>query len=248
MEILITFFIFIFGLTIGSFLNVVILRLEKKESFLKGRSYCPHCKNTLSWFDLVPVFSFIWLGGKCRNCKKRVSWQYPLVELATATVFLLIYNLGLPIFSMLLLWFIASALVVIFVYDLRNYIIPDVVLFPAIIAALPYHISVHYLLAAGLASGFFLAIFLISRGKWMGFGDVKLAILLGLLLGFPNILAGLFLAFFFGAITGIASIVLNKKGLKSEMPFAPFLIFGTFLAMFWGSNLIEWYLHLFLKY
>jgi prepilin signal peptidase PulO-like enzyme (type II secretory pathway) len=103
----------------------------------------------------------------------------------------------------------------------------------------------NYLLAVLIGSGFFLAIFLVSKGVAMGFGDVKLAILLGLLLGFPNILVGLFLAFFFGAIIGIIMMFFGKKGFKSEIPFGPFLITGTFLAMFWGQQIISWYLNLF---
>ena len=224
-------FIFLFGLSVGSFLNVVILRLQKEEK-LTGRSYCPHCKHGLSWFDLIPVASFFTLGGKCRYCHAKISIQYPIVEIATGLIFLLIYNYQFSIINTVLLWYVAASLIVIFVYDLRDYIIPDIILFPAIVAALPYHISTNHFLAALLASGFFLIIFLISKGAWMGFGDVKLAVLLGLLLGFPNILLGLFLAFFFGAIIGIGAIVLNKKGLKSEMPFAPFLILGTFVALF----------------
>ncbi|MDO8530209.1 MAG: prepilin peptidase [bacterium] len=252
-------FIFLLGLSVGSFLNVVILRLQKEEK-LTGRSYCPHCKHMLAWTDLIPVASFLWLGGKCRYCHKKISGQYPLVEISTAAVFLLIANqVGIfDLTRLFFLWYIASVLIVIFVYDLKHYIIPDKILFPAIIITFAYHLVFnfyalfsHFLWAGLLASGFFASIYFISKGAWMGFGDVKLAVLLGLLLGFPNILLGLFLAFFFGAIIGMGAIFLNpstgsgqvKIGLKSEMPFAPFLILGTFIAMLWGEEIIGWYLH-----
>jgi len=270
---LINLFVFIFGLCIGSFLNCVIYRTELQEnmpkkdpnrkavSFLHGKSFCPHCKRTLSWKDLFPVFSYLFLLGKCRYCKKNISWQYPLVEIATGIIFLLIYNLKFEILNqfeilkysnilnLLFLFYIAGVLIAIFVYDLKHYLIPDKILFPAIAIAFIFRLlenfsSVpNFLLAVAIASGFFLAIFLVSKGKWMGFGDVKLAILLGLILGSPSILVGLFLAFFFGAIIGIILMLFNKKGLKSEIPFGPFLIAGTFIALFWAPEIISWYMH-----
>lgn len=257
MMFIINVFVFILGLSIGSFLNCVIYRLEKEESFVKGRSYCPHCKHQLIWLDLIPVASFLLLQGKCKYCHGKISIQYPLIEILTGLIFLLVFNLQPSIFNiagminLVFLLYIASALIIIFVYDLKYYLIPDNVLFPAIIVTFLYrlfYISLiwNYLLAIIIAFGFFLFIFLISKGKWMGFGDVKLAILLGLLLGFPNILVGLFLSFFLGAIIGISLIILNKKGLKSEMPFAPFLIMGTFVAMFFSQQIIQWYLQFFI--
>ena len=252
LKFLIYFFVFVFGVCIGSFLNCAIYRLEQKKK-ITGRSYCPKCKKQLSWMDLIPVLSFFILKGKCRNCRKSISWQYPLVELATGLLFLLIFDQGVPVFY----WVIACFLIIIFVYDLKHYIIPDKVLFPAIAVALAYDIFLlfatqrpllsffSFLIAVIAASGFFLAIFLVSGGKWMGFGDVKLAILLGLILGWPNILIGLFLSFFFGAIIGVAMMILRKKSIKSEIPFGPFLITGTLVALFWSQQIIQWYLSLF---
>jgi prepilin signal peptidase PulO-like enzyme (type II secretory pathway) len=263
-------FVFLLGLCIGSFLNCFIYRLEKNKG-LKGRSFCPHCKHTLNWKDLFPVFSFLFLSGRCRYCRKNISWQYPLVESATAVIFLLIFNLQFPlnsaelqravssgyIFNFLnlaFLFYIASSLILIFIYDLKHFIIPDKVLFPAIVVALIYdllslyqtpYVFINYFIAILVSSGFFFLIFFVSGGKWMGFGDVKLCILLGLLLGLQNILLALFLAFFFGAIIGVILMVIYKKGLKSEIPFGPFLIVGTFTAMFWGKTIIQWYLNFF---
>ena len=258
------FFVFALGLCVGSFLNCVIYRLEQKKS-LKGRSFCPRCEHKLCWKDLFPVFSFLFLGGKCRYCKAKISWQYPAVELVTAMIFLLIskYTINFTranfvvYLGLLFYFYIARALIIIFVYDLKHYIIPDKILFPAIFLTflnlifnfkfLPAQAGkiLNCAAAAALASGFFLAVFLITKGRGMGFGDVKLATLMGLLLGFPNILVALFLDFFFGAIMGIILMVAKKKSLKSEIPFGPFLIAGTFLSLFWGSEIIQLYFKLF---
>lgn len=245
------FFVFLLGLCIGSFLNCVIYRLEQKKS-ISGRSFCPHCKYSLAWKDLVPVLSFAFLSGKCRYCRKRISWQYPAVEISTGLIFLLIFNfVKFNFVSLAFLFYVASALIIIFIYDLKHYIIPDKILLPAIIIAFAYRIfespvAFHnYLLAAIMASGFFFAIFLVSAGKWMGFGDVKLAVLMGLLLGVKNVLTALFLAFLFGSIIGLMLMILKKKGLKSEIPFGPFLIAGTFFALFYGQQIASAYFNLF---
>ncbi len=253
MDVISGFFMVVLGLIIGSFVNCALYRIEQDESIL-GRSYCPHCKHQLSWMDLFPIVSFLYLGGKCRYCQAKISIQYPLVEVLYAALFLFIAcmtGFGQPLYLVFLLY-ICSALLAIFIYDAKHYLIPDVILLPAVVVAFLYRLSLpspqpwyYYVGAALLASGFFFIIFFISRETWMGFGDVKLALLLGLLLGFPNILAGLFLSFFIGAVVGIISLLAKKKGLKSQMPFAPFLITGTFIALFWGQQLIAWYLNLF---
>ena len=237
-------------------MNCVIYRLETGENFWKGRSYCPHCRHKLGLGDLIPVFSFLRLRGRCRYCQQKISWQYPLVELSTGIIFFLIAFTGVNNYAMAYL--LTPFLVVIFVYDLKHYIIPDKVIYPAIAMALISNIRcvrtvgifeysnietfVNPILAAILASGFFAVIVLASKGKWMGLGDVKLAFLMGLILGFPNVLAALFLAFFTGAIIGIGLIALGRKKMKSEVPFGPFLVTGTLIAMFWGEELINWYL------
>lgn len=285
MKIIFYLIIFVFGLVVGSFLNCVIYRLEKKKSFLKGRSFCPHCCHFLSWKDLIPVLSFLILRGRCRYCGKKISVQYPLVEISTGLLFLLI-ALSNSQFSFFLisdkllisnchflvnlfyLLIICSFLVIIFVYDLKHFIIPDKIVYPAVIIVLIYRLLgvlsfnhwnlfewrlkienwnflLHPLLAAAGASAFFLGIVLFSRGRWMGMGDVKMAFLMGLLLGFPSILAALFFAFFVGAIIGIGLILAKKRTLKSEVPFGPFLTVGTFIALLWGQKIVNWYLSLF---
>lgn len=259
--------VFVFGLAVGSFLNTVIHRLVPGESFLLKRSYCPKCKHVLAWHDLIPVLSFLYLKGRCRYCSKKISWQYPLVEVATGFLFVLIanYELGIRnyelinfenIISSLFLILTSCFLIVIFVYDLKYYIIPDKIVYPAVAGAVLYRFfeiwnfgNWHFFGIGNLGFGilpslFFLAIILLSMGQWMGMGDFKLAFLMGLFLGWPNILVALFFAFCFGAIIGIGLMIFGKKNLKSEVPFGPFLVTGTFFALFWGEIIISWYFNL----
>ncbi|TSC53529.1 MAG: leader peptidase (prepilin peptidase) / N-methyltransferase [Parcubacteria group bacterium LiPW_39] len=299
-------FVFLFGLAVGSFLNVVIHRLTAdhpensslpgwQRTVLCGRSHCPKCGQTLRWYDLIPVLSFFILRGRCRYCSQKISWQYPSVEIATALLFLLISNFQFPISNEIsnfkfqisnavnlgFLFFIISCLFVIFVYDLRHYIIPDKVLFPAIGISILYRLSEVFfrhaelvsasqeilkqvqddringalaiwrpflltMAAALAAAAFFLALVLITRGRGMGLGDVKLAFLMGLILGWPNILVALLLAFSSGALVGLSLIVAKRKTLKSQIPFGPFLIGGTLITFFFGSAIINWYFSFFL--
>ncbi len=240
-------------------MNSVIFRLQPDESFSAPRSFCPHCRHQLSWKDLIPLISFLLLGGKCRYCQKPISIQYPLVELATGIVFLLIFwhlNFGLDlafdIWILTLFHFLISCfLIIIFVYDLKHFIIPDRVIYPAIVTAIVFPAIglfasggnfYNSILSALGAAGFFLSIVLITRGRGMGIGDIKLAFLMGIFLGWPNILTALFIAFLSGAIIGTGLIFLKKKNLKSEVPFGPFLVAGTFISLFWGQTIINWYL------
>ncbi len=238
--------------------------MGQEHTALQGRSYCPSCKHALSWQDLVPLLSFLILAGRCRYCKTRISFEHPLSEFVVGFVFLLIFwkvgpeDLG-DVFSLLYVWVMASFFMVIFLYDLRNYLIPDKILYPAIlVSGIWYVVSsiffdlyttyeiLNTIYSALGAGAFFWAIHAVSRGAWMGFGDVKLAFLLGLFLGWPSILVAMFWAFLLGAVFGLILVALKKKGLKSEVPFAPFLITGTAIAFFLGSYVINWYLGLFL--
>ena len=208
-------FFFILGTIVGSFLNVVILRLKKNESILKKRSYCPNCKKKLAWDELIPLVSFLIQKGKCRKCGKKISLQYPLVEFFTGLIFIFvvayIFNFTLYSFiNTLFLLIFSCFLIVIFVYDLKYYLIPDKIIYPAIIITFLYDIYISLLvqdlslltssiIAALIAGGFFLLIILISKGKWMGMGDLKIGILIGLFFGLPQTLLVLFLAFLSGA-------------------------------------------------
>lgn len=257
------FLIFISGLIVGSFLNSVIYRLGK-ESFLRGRSYCPHCGHRLKAEDLVPVLSYLFLRGKCRYCGHEISSHYPLVELSTGALFVSVTHLSLMKFASHPFYFrlsatgfwllVASLLLVILVYDLKHYIIPDSVLAVLLaLTALWYFWGLlggfygGFELLLRLASGMgaalpFLLIVLISHGKWMGMGDVKLIFLMGLLLGWPEVMVGLFSAFVIGGIMGLVLMVLNKKKMESKMAFGPLLITGTFIAWGWGPSILNWYL------
>ena len=277
MDKLLYFFVFLFGSAIGSFLNVVIYRLESEEEIVKKRSHCVNCGQTLRWPDLIPLFSFFYLGGRCRYCHKKISWQYPLVELLTGLIFVLIFKiqflnfsqffyLGFSDFSFLRLinffyfLYAACSLLVIFVFDLRYYFIPDKVLLPLILITffwrgylslktlkgsilldwlLVFKNFAPYFFSALGAFAFFLAIILITRGKGMGFGDAKLVFLLGLILGWPKIFIALFLSFFIGSLVGLALILIKKKSWKSSVPFGPFLIGATVLTIFFGQTLIK---------
>jgi len=256
--------IFILGLAVGSFLNVVIFRLESGEKIVNSRSKCLRCGHILAWYDLIPVLSFIFLKGKCRYCNSKISWQYPAVELSTAILFVLIANyehlisnIQYPILSLLFWFFIISSLIVIFVYDLKHYIIPDRIVYPAIIIAIGFNLfnnnpisnilSVfNFLIPAVVAGGFFYAIVAITKGKGMGGGDVKLAFLMGLILGWPLITFSVFLSFILGSLVGIYLILIGRKKMKSMIPFGPFLILGTFIGLFWGKKIVEWYLDILL--
>lgn len=249
-------FVFIFGLIIGSFLNCVIYRLEHKQSFIKGRSFCPHCKHTLLWYDLMPVFSYLFLSCKCRYCKKSISVQYPLVEIATGILFASLANFDHAI-QTVYFFIIFSFLIIIFVYDLKNYIIPDKVVLPAVGLALAYNLfsvligdfswQVFWgrIFAGFWPALFFFLLFFVSQGKWMGFGDVKLAFLMGLLLGPVKVITALYTAFITGAVIGLWLVIFGRKKIKSEMPFGPFLIAGTYLAMIFGNSLSAWYFKIF---
>ncbi|MFY9457699.1 MAG: prepilin peptidase [Candidatus Spechtbacterales bacterium] len=238
--------IFILGLLIGSFLNAVIYRLDSGESIIKARSHCPKCGHVLAWYELVPVVSFAIQGGRCRSCREKISFQYPFVELATGVIFVALWAGQLFIF--LYLAAVSSFLIIIFVYDLKRYIIPDRIIYPAIlISGIWRAVSGDTLVGMYVAlavSSFFAAIFFVSRGKWLGFGDVKFAFFMGLFLGWPNILVALFTAFILGGIIGIGLVVSRRKTMKSQVPFGPFLVTGTFVAMFFGEKVVKWYLGL----
>ena len=254
--------IFLFGLIVGSFLNSVIYRLGE-ESFLEGRSYCPHCGHELQWKDLIPLFSFAILKGKCRYCGHEISWRYPLVELSTGIIFGLTFYFTQGAyfswvqFPVTLFWLLVfSALLVIFVYDLRKYIIPDSVLIAILVIAVAWYgvgfffdyytfsTLISKLLSGIGASIPFLLIVLISKGKWMGMGDVKLFFVIGVLLGWPMTVVGIFSAFMIGGIMGTILLAMEKKEMKSKLAFGPLLIMGTFIAWAWGQQILSWYLSL----
>lgn len=230
---------FILGLVVGSFLNCVIYRMERSQGFLFGRSFCPHCKKELSFFDLIPILSFLILRGRCRYCQKKISPQYPLVELSTGILFFLAYfkffhqSLFFTLFYLLLF----SFFVLIFVFDLQHYAIPDPILFPPIFFSAIYKASrfsfqeiIEFFLPF-LPSLFFLFFILLSKETWFGWGDFWFSILMAEVLDFKLLLLALFVAFLLGGVISIFLLILKKRGLKSRLPFCPFLILGTLFAI-----------------
>lgn len=256
-DIIIYIVLFIFGAIIGSFLNVVILRLKVKKSGkakidLSGRSHCPHCQKELTSSELIPILSYFILGGRCRDCKKPISYQYPLVEFISGILTLIpLFLLGFANIYAYLIIPILYLFIIIFFYDLKNFIIPDVLL-----ALLFFLILIFDIIKLGrseislinlfwgvlIGGGLFLFLVVLSREKWMGWGDVKLGFLLGLLLGYPYIIVSHLLSFISGALISLLLIFVYGRKLKSEIPFAPFLIIGAVVAIFWGEKIINWYL------
>ena len=259
---MIVVFVFILGLFVGSFLNVVILRLHRQESFVKGASKCLFCGHRLYPKDLVPFFSYFYLKGRCRYCKQRFSNQYPLMELATALSFSLIFLKIVPSGDILSLgtgeilqlfdfWVLASFLLIIFVYDLKYYLILDSLIWPAVLIALTTNLFLGFsflnlFLAMLIGGGFFLAQFVISKGRWIGGGDIRLGVLMGAILGWPHILTALFVAYILGSFVSVFLLLSSKKSWQDKVPFGTFLSLATFLAMLYGKELVSWYWSLFI--
>jgi prepilin signal peptidase PulO-like enzyme (type II secretory pathway) len=249
----------VYGLLIGSFLNALIWRVHKGKSIAEGRSICTHCKHELAPKDLIPLLSYLMLGGKCRYCSKPIGLQYPLVELATAVLFGLSYWLlepaGLVGWGELLVWlYVLASLIFLAVYDLRWMLLPNVVMFPAIgvtlawigiralLGDMPVSTLTGPLLAAAVFGFFFLGLAVIAGGRLMGLGDVKLVVLMGLLLGIQKTILALLIGFNTAAVIGVGLIILGRKKRSDYIPFGPFLVIGTIAAYLYGAPLIEWYL------
>jgi leader peptidase (prepilin peptidase) / N-methyltransferase len=293
-------FIFILGAAIGSFANVVIERLHRGES-INGRSYCEKCKKTLKPRDLIPILSFLFAKGRCRYCHTKLSTQYLILEVATGSLFVLIYvlvsnnlftqanqvNIAQHIlaygntFPLIYYFVITTALIILFVTDLKYGMLYDKVTLPAILFAVLYKVAVagfytynlyyylandkvgKYFIQSGLVDNFakrstsdlittllgslgialfFLILIIVTRGRGMGGGDLKLGVLVGLISGWPNMLASLFLGFLTGALASIILIIAKRKTAGQTIPFGPFLILACFVVMFFGNQLFDWYL------
>ncbi|MEK7616155.1 MAG: prepilin peptidase [Patescibacteria group bacterium] len=214
---------FAFGLIVGSFLNVLIYRIPHGEGFFAGRSHCPYCGHRLVWYDLVPLVSFVLLRGHCRYCSERISLQYPLIELISGLLFVLLWQQPLMLAAIALL-------LVISVIDLQHFLIPDMLLVPIVLLALVNHRSWDAVIFAFAAALFFFLLWFFSRGRWIGFGDVKLAGVLGLLFGFPDALVVFYVAVIVGGLLGSILLVLKKATMKTQLPFGTLLAFGAVLV------------------
>ena len=247
--------IFLLGTTVGSFLNVWSRRLLRGKP-PTGRSRCEHCGHVLGFFDLIPLLSFAVLRGRCRYCHKPLSWQYPLVELATGLLFVVfspIVNQPLGLISYGLLMVSVSALIVIFITDFSAQVIFDQTLWIAGGSAFLYRLlsrlpATDYwplatdFIAAFLVFLFFLSIRLVTKKNGLGDGDPLLGCAAALLVGFPNALVELFLAFVLGGAIGAVFVLSGKKQLKDRIAFGPFLVVATFATIFFGEQILNWYL------
>jgi len=238
------------SLYIGSFLNVVALRVPKKESIVFPPSHCPVCQHRLSALDLIPVFSYLGLRGKCRYCGAKISPVYPFGELLTLVVFLLIpIKLGFT-WEMIVAYPFAMLMIAVTLCDFKYQLIPDRLTYPGMVIFLFLRLWVHplpigsYLLGAFLGGGFLLLVAVLSRGG-MGGGDIKLFFLIGLVLGWQDTVMALFLSIFSGAMVGIFLLLIGKVKRKQMIPFAPFIFVGTMVTYFYGSEIWYWYLNLY---
>lgn len=228
-------FLAICGLIFGSFISALSYRYPRRITVARGRSFCPKCKHQIAWYDNIPLLSFLFLGGKCRNCKKSISWRYPAIEVATGIGFLLI---GFNVIALI----IFCILELIFIIDLEHQIIPDIFIFIGILVVLLFPDARP--LFPSLFAGFFAAsllmlIHLATRGRGMGLGDVKFAVLGGIMVGLNLMPVWLFLAFLTGGAVGIILIIGKKAGLKDKIAFGPFLVAAIPLALIWGQKIIR---------
>lgn len=247
--ILLDWVVFIFGAAFGSFLNVLVDRLPRLESPVHGRSRCENCGKVLAALDLIPIVSFILLSGRCRYCKNKIPSRLFFVEILCgmllSSLFLYIYLNGFPLISFFPLAAIFFSLTGVFLADSIYGIIPDEFVVCIIIASVILQVALHeslipYVLSATGTFAFFFLPYLITKGKAMGFGDIKLAFSLGIFLGFPNIIVGTYISFLTGALISLILIMLRKKKLRGDtIPFGPFMVIGAIVAYFIGNRIIE---------
>ncbi len=240
--------IFLFGITIGSFLNVCIYRIPKKEDIVLERSHCMSCGNVLKWYELIPVFSFLFLRGKCRNCGAKLSMQYPMIELLNGILYLLVAAVKGFTIESVLFCICTSVLIVIAVIDWRTYEIPfgcNVIIGILGMVRLVTDLShwYEYVIGFCVVSGLFLLIYLITKGRGIGGGDIKLMAAAGLLLGWQKILLSLMIGSIAGSVIHLTLMKLKNK--ERVLAFGPYLALGIFIAMIYGNELINWYLALF---
>lgn len=271
------------GLCFGSFVNALVWRLHEKNkkksknakknahkkelSILNGRSMCPRCYHTLSAMDLIPIVSWIGLRGKCRYCHKKISLQYPLIELLTAVVFVFSYVFwpigfgAMGLFNLVIWYVVAIGLMALLVYDLKWMLLPDRIVYPLVmLAAIGVVVNIAVfdggLRMAGevglsllVASGFFYAIYQYSKGTWIGGGDVKLGLLIGLVIARPmESFLVLFTASLLGTVTILPGLFSRKLKTTSRIPFGPYLIIATLIVKLFGGSIVAWYRSKFLLY
>ncbi len=266
---LISFFLFLLGSAFGSFLSVLIHRtLTGQKGIIMGKSRCPKCKHRLGALDLIPLFSWLFRGGRCAYCKKPVSPIYPALELVTGLLFVTNFNMifsnenfdlfnGYLLDWMLVLKFVFLALVIlnlmaIFFSDLQKKHIPTLFLYSLIgITIFTFLLTAEDPLTALISRGYALVVaallfggqYLVSKGKWLGSGDLYLAAGMALLLGLNKFLIAVVFCYLIGSVISILLLIFQKVRFKQTVPFAPFLILGTLVALYQGNEIVNWYLH-----
>lgn len=247
---------FILGAVLGSFVKALADRSLDNNSFW-GRSYCPKCQHKLAWYDLFPIISYLLLLGKCRYCHKKIEIEYLLVEVVMGVLIALaVITFGMTqIIELISKIFFITVLAALFLTDLKKMFIPDRIVLPAIAIGIVLNLITVILkssvepfllsLVTGAAiGGFFLSLIIITRGKGMGGGDVKLGAFIGIMLGFPQALFAIILSFLTGAVVSLILIAVGKKHFGQTIPFGPFLVLGSLIMLFWGNQILEWYLKL----
>ena len=243
-------FITLAGLIFGSFASVIIHRLHTQEKgIFVGRSKCPYCAKHLGPLDLIPVLSYVINKAKCRFCKEPIAFRYPLLELSMGGLFLLTsYLVGTqdPL-NLIFYLVITFVFVLLTFYDFLFKEVPDEISLPALLISILYmliagHLSWFSLLLGVMVPVFFFgALYFGSKGRWIGGGDLRIGALMGSLVGWPYILLSLFLGYLTGAIYSLIGLAIGKFTRRSQIPFVPFLLLGTYLSMFWGEQMIDWY-------
>lgn len=251
----------VFGLVVGSFMNNYAWRVHTGDSIVKGRSRCPDCKHPLRTADLVPLVSWLFLKGRCRYCKARISRQYPLAELAVAvaaavSAYAWSFNSVISAWQFGVWVLIIGLFVALIVSDMRWMLLPNRILKSLLVLVIIYQLLsfangaalaewlLSPLVAGAVAFGLFYLLYILGKGNWMGGGDVKLVFVLGLLLGITKTAVALFLAFNVAAVISLAMLAMNRYTRKDLIPFGPYLLLGAFTALLYGDNMIEWYLAL----
>ncbi len=245
---------FLFGAVIGSFLNVCIYRMPREESVVSPPSHCPSCDYRIRWYDNIPLVSYLLLGGKCRGCRAKISLQYPLVELLNGLLTLALFMRYGPTLAFAVLFLFCSALVVITFIDIEHQIIPDEISLSGIVLGFVFsfflagHSWLNSLLGIVLGGG---SLLLVASGyHWltgkegMGGGDIKLLAMMGAFLGWKSIPFIIFASSLIGSLIGVSLMVIQKKDSKLAIPFGPYLAFAAVLYIFYGPQLIHWYLTL----
>ena len=237
----------LFGLAIGSFLNVVIARVPAGRSLVHPASACPGCSASLTWYDNIPLLSYLVLRGRCRTCAMRISLRYPIVEALTAALLILAYVALGPSVDFLVALVLLPALVAMTAIDLDHQMIPDVITLPGIPLGLVLNVTtgrlswVESFIGIVIGGGLFLVIILVSRGG-MGGGDMKLGAMLGAFLGWKALAVALFVAIVLGGVIGATLLLTGLRGRKDPIPFGPFLAAGGAMALVWGAQIFGWWI------